>query len=88
MNTVAKKKITLMLDTDVYEALKRKVGARKIGAYISQLTRPQVVESDIEAGYRAMAVDEGYNREANEWLQGTSEPIVGENDWPASWYKK
>ena len=71
-----------MLDADVYEAIKQKVGARKIGAYISQITRPQVVTSDLEAGYRAMAADEEYNREANEWIEGTLEVPKGENKWP------
>jgi len=82
MNTGTKKKVTLMLDADVYEAIKRKVGARKMGEYISQVTRPQVVESDLAAGYAAMAADVQYSKEANEWIDGTLEPIAGENDWP------
>ena len=82
MNSVTKKKVTLMLDADVYEAIKRKVGARKIGAYISQLTRPHVVKSDLEAGYRAMAADEEREREAAVWVKGATEEIVGDNSWP------
>ncbi len=77
-----------MLDTDVYEAINHKVGARTIGEYLSKIMRPQVVESDIEAGYRAMAADEEYNKAANEWIEGTLEAPVGESDWSFSPTKK
>ena len=84
----SKTKATLMLDTSVYEAIKARVGARGVGAYLSKLAQPELARTDysddIEAGYRAMAADTEYNREANEWLEGIREEVVGENDWPFS----
>ena len=81
--TTAKKKVTLMLDEQVYKAIRSKVGGRGIGAYLSQLARPYVIkdEDEIEAGYIAMANDKEYNREANLWIEGVREPVVGENEW-------
>jgi len=84
-----KTKATIMLDTDVYEAVKSRVGARRIGEYLSNVARPELARIDYrddpEVGYKAMAADEAYNREANEWIEGTMEAPVGENDWPTSW---
>ena len=79
--TKNKKKLTIMLDSDVYDGLRAKVGGRRIGSYISDLARPHVVLSDLEAGYKAMAADKEYNQEADEWTEGTLEAPEGENDW-------
>ena len=81
MTTTTKKKVTLMLDTQVYEGLRAKVGGRGIGEYLSKLARPFVVPDDIEAGYKAMAADESRNKEAQEWIEGIIEPIEAENIW-------
>ena len=82
MNTlISKKKVTLMLDEQVYNALRKKVGGRGIGAYLSQLARPYVVESDVEAGYKAMAEDEAYEVQAKEWIEGTLSENDDENVW-------
>lgn len=82
MNTkIAKRKVTLMLDRQVYDGLLAKFGARGIGNYLSSLARPHVVLSDLEAGYKAMAADIAYNRDAKEWIEGTQEPIIDENNW-------
>lgn len=78
MNTSTKKKITIMLDSQVYDGIRAKVGGRGIGAYLSQLARPHVVTGDIEAGYEAMAADKEYKREASEWVEGVLE--LGTND--------
>lgn len=76
-----KKKLTIMLDQAVYNGLKAKVGNRKIGEYLSNLARPYVLNDEIEAGYKAMAADTERNAEADEWLEGTREPIDNENVW-------
>lgn len=81
MNTVTKTKLTIMLDTQVYEGIRAKVGGRRIGAYLSQLARPHVVKSDIEAGYKAMAEDKKYNDGATAWTEGTRDAIDDENVW-------
>ncbi len=70
-----------MLDTQVYEGLRAKVGARGIGEYLSKLARPYVVSDDIEAGYKAMAADDKHNKEANEWIEGTLYTSDDENVW-------
>jgi hypothetical protein len=81
MNTATKHKLTIMLDVDVYEGIKTKVGGRGIGAYLSKLARPYVVEDEIETGYKAMAADTERNKEAEEWLEGGFEEIEAENVW-------
>ena len=82
----SKTKATLMLDTSVYEAIKARVGARGVGAYLSKLAQPELARADysddIDAGYRAMAADEEREREAAEWVSGATEEIVGDNNWP------
>lgn len=75
MNTVAKKKLTIMLDTEVYEGIKNKVGSRRIGAYLSSLARPHIVTDTLEEGYKAMSCDEKYNKEADEWIEGTLDTV-------------
>jgi hypothetical protein len=35
-----------------------------------------VAEEDLEAGYRAMAADEEYEREAMEWIEGMIEDVA------------
>ena len=82
MNTTTKKqKVTLMLDVEVYKGLVAKLGGRGMGAYLSQLARPLVVEAEIEAGYKAMAADKAYEAEAKEWIEGTICDIDDENVW-------
>jgi hypothetical protein len=82
MNTkIAKQKVTLMLDRQVYLGLLSKFGARGMGTYLSSLARPFVVESDLGAGYKAMAADQEHEEEALEWIEGTRVSIQDENNW-------
>ncbi len=81
MKTAIKKKITIMLDEQVYAGLRARVGARGVGEYLSQLARPHVIVDDIEAGYKAMAKDSAREAEAGEWLHGTDETLEAENVW-------
>jgi predicted CopG family antitoxin len=68
------KKLTITIDEDVYEGLRRVVGPRKISGFIEDLIRPYVLFPDLEAGYREMAKDEAREAEALEW----AENLVGE----------
>ena len=61
------RKMTISVDEEVYHGLLAVVGKRKISRFISDLVRPHVVEDDLEVGYKAMATDEEYETEANEW---------------------
>lgn len=46
-----------MLDTDVHEGLRLKVGGRGIGQYLSQLARPHVISGSLVEQYKAQAAD-------------------------------
>lgn len=70
-----------MIDKNVYDGLRERVGARGIGAFLSQLARPYVSTDDLEAGYKALAADEAREREAQEWIEAGDEAPTGENVW-------
>lgn len=80
-STSSKKKVTLSLDAAVYDGIRRKVGQRSVGAFLSQLARPHVLANDLEASYLAQAKDAKNASEANEWLNGTEEVVDAENVW-------
>ena len=64
------KKLTISIDTDVYDGLHSVVGRRRISRFLNDLARPHVTGQGLEAGYEAMAADEEREREANEWAEG------------------
>ncbi|MCI0639447.1 MAG: hypothetical protein L0Y72_01450 [Gemmataceae bacterium] len=72
------KKLTITIDEKVYERLHRLIGARKISKFIETLVRPKVLRDDLEAGYRAMALDEEREAEAKEWAEGTCGDVADE----------
>ena len=49
------KKMTISLDEAVYEGLYRTVGKRKMSQFIEDLLRPHVLDTSLDAGYKAMA---------------------------------
>jgi hypothetical protein len=80
MKIPEKRKVTLMLDTDVYLGLRQKVGSRGLGEYMSQLARPHVVTASLEESYRALAGDTKNTSIGNEW--DTIDPVIAaENVW-------
>jgi hypothetical protein len=72
------RKLTITIDDEVYEGLYRRVGAGKIGRFLEDLARPHVVDSELEAQYRAMAADELREREAEEWAEGLIADVADE----------
>lgn len=64
------KKLTLTIDEEVYEGLRRVIGPRKISRFVEDLVRPHVVRQDLEASYAIMAQDLAREREALEWAEG------------------
>jgi predicted CopG family antitoxin len=64
------KKLTITVEDDVYEGLHRVIGARRISRFLNDLARPHVTACDLLEGYRAMAADAEYEREAQEWVEG------------------
>jgi len=65
------KKLTITLDSRVYDGLYKTIGRRHISQFIESLVRPHVVGMDLEADYRAMAQDEVRETEALEWAEAT-----------------
>ena len=68
------KRMTISINSEVYEGLVRVVGRRKISGFLENLARPYVVEGSLEQGYAAMAADEEREHEAAEWSDG----LIGE----------
>ena len=58
------RKLTITLEEAVYEGLYRTVGKRRISQFIEDLVRPHVVDTTLDAGYRAMAKDTEREAEA------------------------
>ncbi len=69
------KKLTITLDSAVYEGLHTIIGRRKISQFIEGLVRPYVLDRDREAGYQAMAADEAREQDALVW----SENLIGDS---------
>jgi hypothetical protein len=63
------KKLTITLDERVYDALHKTVGRGNISQFIETLVCPQLLDADVEAGYREMASDEAREAEAHQWLE-------------------
>ena len=65
------KKLTITIDSNVYEGLYRVVGAGKISQFIEKLVAPHVL--DLSASYAELAQDEAAACEALDWIEGLSE---------------
>jgi hypothetical protein len=62
-----KKKLTVTIDEEVYEGLRKTIGPRKISKFIEVLVRPHVIHPDLESQYATMAQDKVRETEALEW---------------------
>jgi predicted CopG family antitoxin len=69
-----RRKLTITLNEEVYLGLHRHIGKRKISQFIEDLTRPHVIDADLELAYKEMAADEERERQAVEWVEG----VVGD----------
>lgn len=58
------RKLTITVESDVYDGLYRVVGRRRISQFIEGLVRPHVVAEDLDEAYQAMANDELREQEA------------------------
>lgn len=67
------KRMTITLDEEVYEGLRRRVGKRRISQFIEDLVRPHVLDTALDDGYRAMAADVAREAEALEWCHALIE---------------
>jgi hypothetical protein len=72
------KKLTITVEDEVYDGLRRVIGPRRISRFLNDLARPHVLPQNLVAGYRAMAADQDYEREAQEWLEGVAGDVADE----------
>ena len=72
------KKMTITLDEAVYEGLYRTVGKRKMSQFIEDLLRPHVMDTSMDAGYKAMAADREREDEALEWCNAIAGDMTHE----------
>ena len=64
------KKLTILVEDDVYEGLRTVIGPRRISRFLNDLARPHVTRGDLDAEYAEMAADEQREAEALEWAEG------------------
>jgi predicted CopG family antitoxin len=77
-----RRKLTITVDEEVYEGLRRVVGPRHISRFLETLARPHVVLADVDAAYAAMAADEDREEDALQWAEATVGDVAGsEGDW-------
>ena len=65
------KKLTVTIDEEVYNGLRKVIGPRKISRFIEALVRPHVVKTNMYAAYKEMAADRVRESEALAWAEGT-----------------
>jgi predicted CopG family antitoxin len=70
------KKMTISLEEAVYDGLYRTVGKRKMSQFIENLIRPHVIDSALDAGYKAMAKDVEREAEAKEWCESLGKDVL------------
>lgn len=68
------KKLTITVDSKVYEGLHTVIGRGNISQFLERLARPYLFPAELEASYREMAADSEREKEADEW----SENLIGD----------
>ena len=63
------KKLTITVDAEVYEGLRKVIGPRKISKFIEELVRPHVIRPNLDAAYAKMARDKNRENDAIEWAE-------------------
>jgi predicted CopG family antitoxin len=72
------KKLTITVDEEVYEGLRKTIGPRKISRFVQELVRPHVVHPNLESAYAEMAKDKKREKEAMKWAEATFMDVVNE----------
>ena len=70
------KRMTITLDEAVYDGLYRTVGKRRMSQFIEDLVKPHVLDTALDAGYRAMAADAAREEEAQAWVNGLNADLA------------
>ena len=71
--TTMNKKLTISVNEQTYQALKAKIGERKVGRFIESLVRPFVIKTALDQMYAEMAKDKQREQDAAEWANNTLE---------------
>jgi predicted CopG family antitoxin len=69
------KKLTITVDEEVYEGLRKTIGPRKISRFVQELVRPHVVRPNLESAYAEMARDKRREKEALDWAEITFKDV-------------
>jgi len=69
------KKLTITVDSKVYEGLHSVIGRGNISQFLERLARPYVLNKDLAASYRDMANDTEREAEASEWIENLAQDI-------------
>lgn len=69
------KKLTITVDSKVYEGLHSVIGRGNISQFLERLARPYVLNEDLAASYREMANDSEREAEASEWIENLAQDI-------------
>ena len=72
------KKLTITIDEEVYEGLRKTIGPRKISRFVQEVVRPYVVRPNLDAAYAEMAKDKKREKEAAEWAEITFKDVAHE----------
>jgi hypothetical protein len=72
-----RKKLTITIDEEVYEGLRRVIGPRHISSFLESLAPPHVVSSGLDEAYKVMAADEAREAEALAWAEVAACDTVG-----------
>jgi hypothetical protein len=77
------RELTISVDETLYDALMPMVKKQTIGNLLAEFVQAQssgrtYTQAELEAGYKAMAADEEYEREAMEWCNGLMNGIDDE----------
>jgi len=72
------RKLTILLDEQVYERLHAVAGKRRVGRLVEQLVRDRLLYEDLDGAYAAMAAEERREAEAFEWAEATLEDVDDE----------
>lgn len=72
------KKLTITVDEEVYEGLRKTIGPRKISRFVQEIVRPHVVRPNLESAYAEMAMDKQREKEAGEWAEITFKDLAHE----------
>ncbi len=73
-----RKKLTITIDEEVYEGLRKAIGPRKISKFVEELVRPHVVRPNLELAYSQMSKDKKREAEALDWAETTFKDIAHE----------